>query len=917
MKPTVSKIMTYSDQFEPRFNDLFSGLNVSRTLVLTPNKRLSRLIRDQYNLFRSEDSSSKAWPTIQCLSLQGWWQQLWQRQLLLDTGMEPMLVMTGTQELLLWQQVIKEHEQTPVLLSSNATARLAMQAWRLSQEWSLDLSQETDSDILLAWFDAFKLRCEQQNLVTSVEIPRLLASNLVGEDLPAELVLYGFDDRTPQLKLWLQQLSQLGVSINQFELTGVDTQPQRFEFINQEQEIASAALWAREQILQNEQARITIVVPQLAQMRDQVERIFNQVFEPQVLLPNNSRHATGFNMSAGQLLSQLPLVDAALGILRCNMRWLDMALVAKLLNSPFVGTLPELNERALLELELRSDDYQISLQKLKITLGEQSDELRRCPDMYQRVNDFQQLQKQTTKPRLPSAWVELFSEQLLTMGWPGQRHLDTLEFQQLQAWREALDSFAALDAIVEQGIGFTDALSYLQSVLAQVSFQAQTRTSPVQILGVLEAAGLPFDRLWFMNLDDETWPPPANPNPLLPIELQVRHQLPQSSAERELAYASQLTKRLTSSANHVVFSHARLQDDKVLAHSPLINHVTASDFTLTPEPSAAHMQLKTQDIEASLDNVGPQVVEVSEIKGGSQLLKDQAACPFRAFARHRLHARDTIESEFGLQAHERGNLVHLVMEIIWRRLKNQQTLLELSESDLEALITHAIDDALVSIKNKRFVGQRFLQIEAERLKQQVRAWLELEKQRQPFTVIFNEGRRTVKLGKLPIGIRYDRVDKLADGRLLVLDYKTSKQNIKSWTGARPDEPQVPLYAIANEKRVTGVAFGQIAAEEIAFKGIAEEADSVPGLAEPDMLFKLDLPDQWPEILEHWRDTLMRLGREFMAGSAAVNPKVPGVTCRYCELKALCRIQEQFDLSDDGEDHSAEVNTDDKAGPNHG
>jgi ATP-dependent helicase/DNAse subunit B len=41
--------------------------------------------------------------------------------------------------------------------------------------------------------------------------------------------------------------------------------------------------------------------------------------------------------------------------------------------------------------------------------------------------------------------------------------------------------------------------------------------------------------------------------------------------------------------------------------------------------------------------------------------------------------------------------------------------------------------------------------------------------------------------------------------------------------------------------------------------------------------------------------LSRLAREFLAGSAAVDPKHPATSCRYCELHALCRIREQFDF----------------------
>ena len=40
----------------------------------------------------------------------------------------------------------------------------------------------------------------------------------------------------------------------------------------------------------------------------------------------------------------------------------------------------------------------------------------------------------------------------------------------------------------------------------------------------------------------------------------------------------------------------------------------------------------------------------------------------------------------------------------------------------------------------------------------------------------------------------------------------------------------------------------------------------------------------------------------MAGAAEVDPKVPSVTCRYCELKSLCRIKEQFHVDDDEQSH---------------
>lgn len=923
--------MAHAEYFQQQFADFFASLakdQVNQLVILTPNKRLARYVRDQYSQFAAEQASRQglgAWPSPACFSMQGWLQQQWDS--LQVRGVHPATCntpLTTTQELILWQAVIDHHPDTPALLNSKATAKLAMQAWRLGYEWQLwghnrrqnqqeqehtNPALDADSKIFQSWCDTFLEHCRRNQLIANVQLATVLAESFADRLIPAPatVILYGFDEHTPQQQHLLEaiQSQQADIVSWQLQAPGADQhQVQRHEFTDLNTEIEAAALWAKQINAAQPHDRIAIVAPQLAQQREQIERIFQRVFEPQYIYPQQSQHAPGFNISAGQPLDQMPLVTAALAVLHCNQRWLDVEEISQLLRSPFIGSLDEIHERALLDMDLRGHDYQVSFQQLKTAAGvqvaeEEGEHLRRCPDLYDRLDEFHRLAKQSAQAHYPSEWGILFCSQLKSLGWPGQRALDTLEYQQLQSWQQALLDFSALDAVAGR-IDCAEAQRHLRTLLAQVSFQAQTKTSPIQILGILEAAGLPFDHVWILNLDDETWPPAPNPNPLLPIRLQVAHDLPQCSAQRELRYAQRLTARLTGSAHHVIYSHAKLKEDKEVSASPLILAAALSDFTLSPEIAAADALFASQEIEASLDVCGPKVTDTENIRGGSQLLKDQAACPFRAFAKHRLHSQEIPTTTVGLDASERGNLVHTVMEIIWRRLKHQARLHKLNDEELDQLIVNAINTAFVDIKDKRFIGERFLTIEAQRLARQIRTWLTLEKEREPFTVLFNEGRRTVKLGKLPLHIRYDRVDKLADGSLFVLDYKTGKQEIKYWAGERPEEPQVPLYCIANEKKVSGAGFGQIAADEIAIKGIAANEQVAPGLKTPDMLFKLDLPSDWPEIVRHWRTVLERLAQEFMVGTAQVDPKIPAITCRYCDLKSLCRIKEQFDLDADAE-----------------
>ena len=120
---------------------------------------------------------------------------------------------------------------------------------------------------------------------------------------------------------------------------------------------------------------------------------------------------------------------------------------------------------------------------------------------------------------------------------------------------------------------------------ASEAVQTADEHAPVQILGVLEAAGATFDHLWVAGLEDRAWPAPPRPNPFLPLPLQQRLRLPHSSAERELHYARRVLKRLLESAPDVVASYPRRDEDTDLRPSPLIMMLEEA------EPPAARVSI--------------------------------------------------------------------------------------------------------------------------------------------------------------------------------------------------------------------------------------------------------------------------------------------------------------------------------------
>ena len=878
------------------------------TVVLTPNRRLSRFIQQHYAQFQRR-RGRQAWPTLPCYSLSGWLQSLWvQLQQSAIEGTDQVLL-SAVQENILWEQIIRQHSAGHELLNPRQTAGVAMDAWHKLLQWQLtpELLNSRQADKLLyqRWLTTYRDFCRERRLTDSSQILGLLRQAITAQQLPlpGAIALYGFDTITPLQRSLLDCYTEQGVRVYPVNVT-TQSRVRRIALDDEEAEITTAARWAAGLLVQqgavDASLRIGIVVPQLTVLRAKVERLFNNVFEPQHLLISNPRHVPVFNVSVAQPLSQTPLVQAALQGLQLNRAELEMERVSQILLSPWLGRIDELPCRALLDADLRATALMLRPGRLRTAAGAQ---VSRCPDMFRRLQAFHHLERTARgRNRWPSEWATVFAGQLAALGWPGERSLDPMEHQQLQHWQEVLDSLAGLDPISGQ-CEVTVALAQLAQLAWQYPFHARTGESPVQILGLLEAAGMLFDHLWIMQMDNLSWPLPPDPNPLIPIRQQVELRMPGAAVEGELQFARTMTQRLAGAAGQVLFSHSRFRDDVALRPSPLIEEYAAVTVEQLPLIAAVDYYQELQQTAAmvnEIDRQGPALTGPAAVRGGTQILKDQAACPFRAYARHRLRARALEQAQPGISPMEHGKLLHRALEILWRRLGNQQALLRLSAAALNAMITAAITESFFLITADRKPGKRLQDLESQRLQALIQSWLELEKQRQPFTVAINESERDLALAGLPLHVRYDRVDELADGGLFVIDYKTGQPDIADWIGTRPEEPQVPIYCIANEQRIIGAAFGVLNVREIAFKGIGTNAAIAPGIVIPEAADYPDLPGNWRDLMRYWRGVLEALARDFMAGAAAVEPKSVTTSCRYCDLPALCRIGEHDDTDQHAE-----------------
>jgi RecB family exonuclease len=231
-------------------------------------------------------------------------------------------------------------------------------------------------------------------------------------------------------------------------------------------------------------------------------------------------------------------------------------------------------------------------------------------------------------------------------------------------------------------------------------------------------------------------------------------------------------------------------------------------------------------------------------------------------------------------------------------------------ADLRGFVDERVQRAMaeeLTNGEREAMPPRYLEIEHVRLTNLVTEWLRYERTRANFTVVGTEVDRVPQIESLNLRLRMDRVDRLDDGKLLVIDYKTGMVDKKSWDLPRPDDVQLPLYAgfaLNEDAECGGLVFARIRPGDIEFDGRVENAKStlLPDLGARSSLAKNKLTEQ---DLAAWRAYIEQLARDFVSGDAKVDPRDREHTCKNCGLQTLCRIAEFEATGDDEEDIGAE------------
>jgi hypothetical protein len=154
-----------------------------------------------------------------------------------------------------------------------------------------------------------------------------------------------------------------------------------------------------------------------------------------------------------------------------------------------------------------------------------------------------------------------------------------------------------------------------------------------------------------------------------------------------------------------------------------------------------------------------------------------------------------------------------------------------------------------------------------------------------------EQRQTIRIGEWTLSVRIDRRDRLADGGMAIIDYKTGGNvNSTDWFKERLLDAQVPIYAAHAAASVEAAIIAQLHCGQIGYTGFWLAADSFPGNSR-----RLPYARSWAEQLATWRAQIQQLINEFTAGDTRLLTAGGDLDEARGAYSPLSRVTEQIAL----------------------
>ena len=881
--------------------------------IVVGTHRLRHLILDGYNLEQINQNKT-SWVTPEVFTWNSWLGSIWY-ELELSGLSDRKQLLSPNQSLHLWEQEISKyiHETQSedyeyLLWHINSTAKAARDSYQSLNTYQIDIkefqnSYSKDVQVFIEWLGRYQESLEHNNLVDFETLPQEIISRTeqVVDICNSKIAFGEIEEWTPQHQLVVDSLKSAGLQIEFIEPgTCHSIKPlQRVDFDQPENdsvddEIEACACWARQVIESDpENHRIGIAVPNLTDVNDRIKRKFAEILNPNAMMEKRQSHYFAFHSTLGDPLSDIPLVVDIFNLLELARSKFELTTVSAVIRSDRIqGWKEEKAIRSKLAVELpQLGSSLITLNNVTQFIWSKNFE---CPKLFKILKTAQKKLEGTPRKaeyadwsKFIAEWIELFQSTSLE-----GRSFGTDEFQAHTEWGNLVERISEFGFLSEY-VSIEEVITKLRRVASEQIVQSVAVRSPIQIGGPTALAGQSFTHLWVMGLNNENVPGTPHPSPFIPISVQRRHELPNATPTAIDQHVRRNLDRLLSNSSEVVLSYAKHDGDHQFEPSSLLLSYGKSHALDIPRYETFQMRIANgfSNIETYCNWRAEKVQDTSVIRGGTSLFRNQSLCPFKAFAEHRLRARQLDDMQVGIPLMDHGTWTHAMFEKLYKEFNTRESLD--GDTTEEKYVARA--EELAKEVVEKFNCDRICSLSKEVLNNQVARMIELARQwfhcdfgRDAFEVLQIEQEIETTVGELPVRIKIDRVDRTADG-IEILDYKTGYCSLSDLNGERPREPQLMLYMHAYKQKgesVQGVGYARVRVD-----------DTVLLLEGPNKERKKN-EETWVDAEARWNRVLHQLSGNFMDGDALADPI--SNACDYCHLDMLCRISEVNEWEPDEE-----------------
>lgn len=883
-----------------------------KTLILASTERVARHLKLQASLLQSLAGNRTWFAKGQIKTVSAWIESAW-----LDLMPNEQLLYP-VQELAVVKGIADRSSLLPDnLISSTSTARRVNQAYAQVLKYQIPLDRERfafkhEYEVFWSWQNSIAEDSAKNGYVFRAELPkRVLAAIESGQvEIPDRVVIIGILSMNPAEKAVFAALEARGATVIEYAEPEEKAVPTLVRVNNQADEFARVAAWVNDTLKPHigephAAPNIAILVPDMRVYHAPLVDALTLTVSPASLMPSRGGVETRepWDISSGANLGARPMIRAAMDILSITSRKADSEAFSRVLRSRWVGgSEMESGARASLDIWMRENTgLSMTGKDFRRALTHGSKAF--CPDFTKRFDAMLDAQQEITNPLYPSEWTEHYEHALKIMGWPETRELSSANYQTLNAWAEALTLFRTLDYQLGP-CEYERAYQWLREIVDTRQFQPRiSHVAPVSIMSYEEAVGLSFDQTWVLGASSSVLPLPADPNPFVPLELQIAAGIPESSSEHSLVKAQKLVAALLGTGQEVIVS-CPVHDAKggAVSASELFGVWPKFDGSTEDRGAFVNTQINKLDrSEYAVESV-PAVTEneLAILKGGVSIFKNYAESPFFSFARNRLGATPFPTPIIGLDPRIQGTMIHLVEELFWTEVKTSKALKAIDQQTLREMVKAMVAKASDKLLNKLIwrYGVRLIMLEQGRLVELMMDWLAFEASRKyEFEVLAVEEKHAVNVYGVPLSITLDRRERVSvtekDTFINLIDYKSgASMRMSSLNADCLTEPQLPIYATQidpeqfGEESIDGITLAQVNSANI---GAHVRSSFGASLTERrPQKGDVATPEAWEEQRFAWDSALSEMAQGFLSGNAIVNDSRMQLPMGYEFLGSLMR-----------------------------